>query len=295
VKKILVDVVNLDGEMIGRLSPERANDLAKRQRAGLRLVEAGQRSGRRLAIPTYQLAPPSAGLVGPDGTPKAAVRPGGQAGAGSGGASSKLAMTLNDQVVEGYVRLVDSGSNASHGLLTREAALARASAEGLDLMRVTGSKVHPGEPGSDGVPDGAPVAVCKILDVGRYLLERRQSTKEQRGQQKTSGKVKASGAVKEVRFSPDTGDHDILTKANQIRRFAAKGHQIRLGVRFKRADDAMRAKGTAFLGRVVAEHLDEDGFFIDESSLRQNGMMVTCALRRRKVVEGEGEEKAKGE
>ena len=68
--------------------------------------------------------------------------------------------------------------------------------------------------------------VCKIIDYGKYRYELARKEKEARKKQKTM-------EVKEVRLSPNIDMNDLNTKANQARKFLAKGDKVKVTLRFR--------------------------------------------------------------
>ena len=74
-------------------------------------------------------------------------------------------------------------------------------------------------------PNSSP-AVCRMLDFGKYMYELEKK------QQKSKAKSHF-GEVKEIRFTPQTGEHDLNTKIERIKKFISEGYKIRLTVKMK--------------------------------------------------------------
>ena len=68
--------------------------------------------------------------------------------------------------------------------------------------------------------------VCKLLDFGRYQFEQSKKQREAGGHQKTL-------TTKEIRFRPNVGQHDILTKEKAIREFLDEGNKVKIVVRMR--------------------------------------------------------------
>ena len=68
--------------------------------------------------------------------------------------------------------------------------------------------------------------VCKIVDYGKFRYEQMRREKEARKKQKVT-------EVKEIRLSPNIDMNDLNTKANQARKFLAKGDKVKVSLRFR--------------------------------------------------------------
>jgi len=93
-------------------------------------------------------------------------------------------------------------------------------------------------------------AVCKITDYGKYLYQANKKAHEQR-------KSSRGSALKEVKFRPNTAEHDFQVRKNQIIRFLGEGHKVRAMIfhrgREMGAPGSGRAKMTRLLGE-IGEH-----------------------------------------
>lgn len=68
--------------------------------------------------------------------------------------------------------------------------------------------------------------VCKLLDYGRFQFE-------QSKRQRESNKSQKALTVKEIRFRPNVGQHDVLTKEHAIREFLEEGNKVKVVVRMR--------------------------------------------------------------
>ena len=101
-----------------------------------------------------------------------------------GGNAPKDLHAINERIRAREVRLV--GDNVETGIYPIQEALKIAEAQGLDLIEIS--------------PNAAP-PVCKVLDYQKFLYQQKKHQKEQ--------KAKATKVVvKEIRFGPQTDDHD---------------------------------------------------------------------------------------
>ena len=114
----------------------------------------------------------------------------------------------NEQIRARQVRLIGS-DGAALGIVERAEALARAEAEGLDLVEVG--------------PDATP-PTCRLLNYSRERFERQRA---ERAAQHRSAQLHH---VSEVQLRPAIADHDLATKAATAERALTKGHRVKVVV-----------------------------------------------------------------
>lgn len=92
--------------------------------------------------------------------------------------------------------------------------------------------------------------VCRVLDYGklRYL-----SAKKER----ESRKGQKSSELREVRFRPNIGSHDLEAKTRKVRELIQDGSKVKLTVRFRGREAAHQQLGLLVLKR-VADDLREE-------------------------------------
>ena len=122
------------------------------------------------------------------------------------------------------------------GILPPFEALKIARERGLDLVEVSPNALPP---------------VCRIQDYGRFLYEKDKSESAARKKQKVI-------TVKEVKFRPNTDEHDYDFKKNHIIRFLQQGDKVKAAVFFRGREIVHQAIGRALLDRLV-EELSEIG------------------------------------
>jgi translation initiation factor IF-3 len=105
------------------------------------------------------------------------------------------------------------------GLVSTEQALEEAKKLGLDLMLVAAKAQPP---------------VCKIADAGKYSYQR----KKQKKKEKVTHHVKS----KQVSIRFNTSSHDLRTKARQAISFLEAGDNLRLTMRLRGRENALRYK-----------------------------------------------------
>jgi len=104
----------------------------------------------------------------------------------------------------------------------------------LDLVEISPNAVPP---------------VCKIMDYRKFLYEQKKKAKELKAK---SSKV----VVKEIRFGPNTDDHDFQFKLKHAKNFLEEGAKVRAFVFFRGRAIVYKDKGEVLLLR-FAQELEE--------------------------------------
>lgn len=120
------------------------------------------------------------------------------------------------------------------GVMSPPEAIKLAQQRGLDLIEI--------------VPKGVP-PVCKIMDFGKFKYEQTKKDKIQRKHQHVT-------QLKELRFHPNTDDHDFEFKTRHARRFLEEGHKVKATVVFKGREITYKEHGEDLLRR-LAEQLSD--------------------------------------
>ena len=132
------------------------------------------------------------------------------------------------------MRLV--GDNVEVGVYKILQALSLAKEQGLDLVEISPKAVPP---------------VCKILEYKKFLYE--QKKREKSLKSKTSKVV-----VKEIRFGPQTDDHDYEFKKKHAEKFLKDGAKLKAFVFFKGRSIIFKEQGHILLLK-LAQDLEEFG------------------------------------
>jgi translation initiation factor IF-3 len=92
--------------------------------------------------------------------------------------------------------------------------------------------------------------VCRLLDYGklRYLTSKKDR-ESKKGQKSTD--------LREVRFRPNIGSHDLDSKTRKVRELILEGSKVKLTVRFRGRESAHQQLGLSVLKR-VADQLKDD-------------------------------------
>lgn len=122
------------------------------------------------------------------------------------------------------------------GVYPIKEALNQAEELGLDLVEIS--------------PNAEP-PVCKIIDYKKFLYEQKKREKQM--------KAKATKViVKEIRFGPNTDDHDYEFKKKHAEKFLKEGAKLKAYVFFKGRSIVYKDKGEILLLR-LAQELEEFG------------------------------------
>lgn len=132
------------------------------------------------------------------------------------------------------MRLV--GDNVEIGIYKRSQALAIANEQGLDLVEISPNAVPP---------------VCKVMDYKKFLYE-------QKKREKVLKSKAAKVVVKEIRFGPNTDDHDYNFKRKHAEKFLKEGAKLKAFVFFKGRSIIFKEQGQILLLR-LAQDLEELG------------------------------------
>lgn len=147
---------------------------------------------------------------------------------------SKDQYATNEQIRAREVRLV--GDNVEPGIYPLQKALRIARDQELDLVEISPTAEPP---------------VCRVLDYQKFLYQQKKKQKEQ--------KAKATKVVvKEIRFGPQTDDHDYNFKLKHARGFLQEGSKVKAYVFFRGRSILFKEQGEVLLLR-FANDLEDLG------------------------------------
>ncbi len=140
---------------------------------------------------------------------------------------------VNEQIHIREVRLVsDSGSEV---MPTRK-ALDMARQQGVDLVEIS--------------PNAQP-PVCRLIDYSKFIYQQKKRQKEMKQKQ-------AKVDIKEIRFGPQTDEHDYQFKLKHAQEFLSDGNKVRAYVFFRGRSILFKEQGEVLLLR-FANDLEEYG------------------------------------
>ena len=161
---------------------------------------------------------------------------------------------INEQIRVREVRIV--GDNGSTVVPTRD-ALNMAREQGVDLVEIS--------------PNANP-PVCRLIDYSKFLYQQKKRQKEMKAKQ-----VKVE--VKEIRFGPQTDEHDYQFKLKHAKEFLTEGNKVRAYVFFRGRSILFKEQGEVLLLR-FANDLEEVGKVEGMPSLEGKKMFLYLAPKK---------------
>jgi translation initiation factor IF-3 len=164
---------------------------------------------------------------------------------------------INHFIRAPQVRLV--GDNIEVGVYPIQEALKMAQAQQLDLVEIS--------------PNADP-PVCKIIDYNKFLYDKKKKEKEMKANAKVS-------EVKEIRFTPNTDDHDFDFKAKHAEKFLKDGNKVKAYVQFKGRAIQFQDRGQLLLLK-FAERLAEVAVLENMPKMEGRRMLAMFAPKGKK-------------
>ena len=170
----------------------------------------------------------------------------------------KLQYRVNEQIHAREVRVISEGN--AEVMPTRQ-ALELARKEGVDLVEIS--------------PNAQP-PVCRIIDYSKFLYQQKKHAKEMKAKQ-----VKVE--VKEIRFGPQTDEHDYNFKLKHAKEFLDAGNKVRAYVFFRGRSILFKEQGEVLLLR-FANDLEEYGKVEQMPALEGKKMFLYIAPKKAGAV-----------
>ena len=184
--------------------------------------------------------------------------------------NSKLQYRVNEQIRVREVRIVGDGIEST--VLPTYKALQMAEQRGVDLVEIS--------------PNADP-PVCRLIDYSKFLYQQKKHQKEMKAKQ-----VKVD--VKEIRFGPQTDDHDYNFKLKHARGFLTDGDKVKAYVFFKGRSILFKEQGEVLLLRFAAD-LEDYGKVEQMPQLEGKRMIMFIAPKKqnpnaKKILESTADE-----
>lgn len=168
-------------------------------------------------------------------------------------------MNINDEIKASQVRLV--GDNiAEPGVYPISQAMKMADDLELDLVEISAKADPP---------------VCKILDYQKYQYQQKKKAKEMK---QNSTKI----VIKEIRFGPNTDEHDFQFKLKHAKEFLEEGSKVKASVFFRGRSIQFSDQGEKLLLRFAVE-LEEAGRAEHMPQLEGKRMIMMIAPIKKKA------------
>ena len=139
---------------------------------------------------------------------------------------------INDKIVAAEIRLVIEGEEPQ--VMSVSKGIALAEEQELDLVEIS--------------PNAKP-PVCKIMDYKKFLYNQKRKQKELKAKQ---SKI----VVKEIRFGPNTDDHDFNFKLAHAKKFLEEGSKVKAYVFFRGRTIVFKDRGEILLLKFAQELAD---------------------------------------
>jgi len=145
------------------------------------------------------------------------------------------------------------GENVEVGVYDIKDALGFAQEQGLDLVEINAKSDPP---------------ICRIVDYSKFKYEHKKKQKEMKAKaQKT--------IVKEIRFGPNTDDHDFNFKLKHAESFLKEGSKVRAYVQFVGRTIVFKERGEQILKKFIAQLED---FGKPEHALQMEGKKMIVII-----------------
>ncbi|WP_285010370.1 translation initiation factor IF-3 [Pedobacter faecalis] len=159
---------------------------------------------------------------------------------------------INQHITATEVRIV--GDNVEPAVYPITTARAMAEEQGLDLVEISPKAVPP---------------VCRIIDYNKFLFEKKKKDKEIKAKTKQT-------VIKDIRFGPNTDDHDFQFKLKHAMSFLQSGEKVRAFVHFRGRSIVYKERGEILLLQ-FAQALEEYGKVELMPKLEGKRMFLTLA------------------
>ena len=130
---------------------------------------------------------------------------------------------INQKITAREVRLV--GDNVEQGVYPTDQARKMAQDQNLDLVEISPTAVPP---------------VCRVIDYSKFKYEQKKKTGELKAKQ-------TKVVLKEIRFGPNTDDHDFDFKLKHAQEFLKEGAKIKAYVHFVGRSIVFKERGEILL------------------------------------------------
>ena len=139
---------------------------------------------------------------------------------------------INEKIFATEIRLIIDGEEPQ--LMSVSKAIAMAEEQEMDLVEISPNATPP---------------VCKIMDYKKFLYNQKRKSKELKAKQ---SKI----VVKEIRFGPNTDDHDFNFKLAHARKFLEEGNKVKAYVFFRGRTIVFKDRGEILLLKFATELAD---------------------------------------
>ncbi len=162
---------------------------------------------------------------------------------------------VNEQIRSREVRIV--GDDIESKIVSLREALRLADDKELDLVEIS--------------PNASP-PVCRIVDFSKFIYQIKKRQKEQKAKQTRTD-------VKEIRFGPQTDNHDYNFKLKHAKNFLQNGDKVKAYVFFKGRSILFKDQGLKILDRFASD-LEDYGKLENKPILEGKRMIIFIAPKK---------------
>lgn len=163
---------------------------------------------------------------------------------------------INNQIRIPEIRLV--GDNVEVGVYPTRKALDIARSMNLDLVEISPKAKPP---------------VCRIVDYKKFLYDKKKKEKELKAKQ-----IKT--VIKEIRFTPNTDDHDFEFKLKHAKKFLEDGSKVKAYVHFRGRNILFKERGELLLLK-MADQLSDLGSIEQMPKLEGRRMIMFISPKKK--------------
>lgn len=186
---------------------------------------------------------------------------------GSRGSSREPEVRINQRIRAREVRLIDETGQQLGVVPTRE-ALAMSEERGVDLVEVAANANPP---------------VCRMMDFGKYKYELKKQA---------NAKKQKTHTLKEIKFRPNIGGHDLDVKISRIREFLEDENKAKIRIFFRGREIVHPEIGRALANKILERVSDIGGI---DMPPRLEGKNLIMVISPKKSTAQGGKDNAKDE
>ena len=186
------------------------------------------------------------------------------------GGSSKIArqpeVRVNQRIRAREVRLI-SEDGEQLGVIPIREALSKAEELGIDLVEVASNATPP---------------VCRLMDYGKYKYELRKQAGAKKHKVQT---------IKEVKFRPNIGEHDLNVKISRIKEFLESGNKTKVRIFFRGREIIHSDIGRKLAEKIIEKVSEVGGVDLPPKLEGKNLIMVITPSKKSKSGKENGKSK----
>lgn len=148
----------------------------------------------------------------------------------------RIKYRVNYQIRIPVVKVVDENKHML-GEMSAKDAIKLAKERGFDLIEVAPTARPP---------------VCRILDYGKFIYEKKRKERESRKRQHHVG-------IRQMRFTLKISDHDYQVKLKKIRKFLDQGNRVRITVRLRGREVTRKTLAINQINQIIKDVSDLGG------------------------------------